>query len=112
MSDKRFTGGPKVRVAGFLVPELGSIRTAAGDDHGFGEKKMGATAPSGSLRNFHPHRLHQFLEAHKVEHPFEVVRQRRQTPLRSYLRQALEQKMRVAEPSLDRAIGMFGQRLP
>jgi len=41
------------------------------------------------------HRRHQFLEAHQVQHPFEVVGQRRQAPFALHLRQALEQKVGV-----------------
>jgi hypothetical protein len=36
MSGKRFTGGPKVRTAGFCFPESGSVRIAAGDDNRLG----------------------------------------------------------------------------
>ena len=57
------------------------------------------------------HRGHQFLEADEVEHPFEVVGQRRQTPFASYFGQSFEQEVGVAKPPLDRPEGMFGQRL-
>ena len=57
------------------------------------------------------HRRHQFLEAHPVQHPFEVVSQGRQAPLALHLGQAFEQKVRVAEPPLDRPGRMLGQCL-
>jgi hypothetical protein len=57
------------------------------------------------------HRRHEFLEAHQVQHAFEVVGQRRQAPFALNLRQSLEQKVRVTKPALDRPKGMLGQRL-
>jgi hypothetical protein len=63
---------------------------------GANERKKGRGRPvSDALRHFHPHRRHQFLKAHQVQHPFQVVGQGRQAPLRPYFLQALEQKVRV-----------------
>jgi hypothetical protein len=71
---------------------------------GANEWKKGRRPPaSGALRHFHPHRGHQFLEAHQVQHPFEVVGQGRQAPLRPYFRQTFQQKVRVPKPALDPA---------
>ena len=56
-------------------------------------------------------RRHQFLEAHQVQHPFEVVSQGRQAPLTLNLGQAFEQKVRVAEPRLDRPERILSQCL-
>ena len=68
------------------------------------EWKKGRCRPtSGPLRHFHPHRRHQFLEAYQVQHPFEIVGQGRQTPLRPHFYQPLEQKVRVPKPALDPA---------
>ena len=64
-----------------------------------GRRRLGSDV----LWDFHAHRRHQFLEAHQVEHPFEVVGQGRHAPLRPYFHQPLEQKVRVAKPTLDPA---------
>ena len=80
---------------------------------GANEWKKGRRRPaSGSLRDFHSHRLHQIREAHQVQHPFQVVGQRRQAPLRPHFHQPLEQKVRVPKPALDRLKGMFAQLHP
>ena len=47
------------------------------------------------------HRRHEFLEAHQVQHPFEVVGQRRQASFTPHLFQSFHQKVRVAKPALD-----------
>jgi hypothetical protein len=71
------------------------------------QKKSPARPVSDALRHFHPHCRHQFLETHQVQHPFEVVSQRRQAPLRPHFHQTFEQKVRVAKPTLDGPKGMF-----
>ena len=43
------------------------------------EKRAGRPG-SDALRDFHPHRRHQFLRAYQVQHSFEVVGQRCQAP--------------------------------
>jgi len=55
------------------------------------------------------HRRHQFLEAHQVQHPFEVVGQRREAPFALHPRQALQQKVGVTKIALDGPEGMLGQ---
>jgi len=49
MSEKRFAGGPKVRVAGFCFPEIGSVRVAVAEVNGSDESKKGGTAPVQAL---------------------------------------------------------------
>ena len=80
------------------------MRVAGSSAEGLKAQKKSGPAVSGDRR-------HQFLEAHQVQHPLEVVGQRRETPFTLHLRQALEQKVRVAKPPIGRAEGMFGQRL-
>ena len=75
-------------------------------------EKRAPPPTSGALRDFHPYRQHQFLEADQVKHPFEVVGQRHQTPFASDFHQPLHQKIRVAEKSFDGSEGMFTQLLP
>ena len=58
------------------------------------------------------HRRHEFLEAHQVQYPFEVVGQRGQAPFAPHFLQSLEQEVRVAKPALDGSKGMLGQHLP
>ena len=85
-------------------------------DTGVNEWNKGRRRPaSDALRDFYPHRLHQFLEAHQVQHPpscgrsplrrgevpFEVAGQRRQAPLRPYAtmrNQPLNLKVIAPEP--------------
>ena len=57
------------------------------------EKKGMYAAPfQAALRDFHPYCQHQFLEAHQVEHPFEIVNQRRQAPFPPDFLQPLSKK--------------------
>ena len=68
---------------------------------------------SGALRDFYSDRRHEFLEAHQVQHPFEIVGQRRQAPfaVRTFSR-PLSKKCVYPNHRLMRPEGMFGQRLP
>ena len=55
--------------------------------------------------------LHQFLKAHEVQYPLQIIRQRDQTPFGPHLLQTFEQEMRVAHAPLDGSERMLGQCL-
>ena len=63
-----------------------------------GGMKKGRRRPALNLfRDFDAHRRHQFLEAHQVQHPFEVISQGHQVPFAPDFLQSFHQKIAVAQ---------------
>ena len=77
---------------------------------------MGGSLPlfprAGVAAGLSTHRRHQFLEADQVQHPFQIIHQRRQAPFALNFGEPFQQKVSITKPALDGSEGMLGQGLP